>query len=152
MFIQGSVRGREGPICLPAPTHREVCRCPGARVSDVARRLTAWYSRLVVIPSWLFMLAAMRHQKEAPGQSKGTSEPWGSWLSDKGAHVVFSSILSVAGNTTKFLFHMTQPINMHLRGWCHRQSLVFLNNGMVYRTVLVPLLTLEGLHQVQASN
>jgi len=33
------LRGTEGPICRPDPSHREVCCLPGARVRDVARKL-----------------------------------------------------------------------------------------------------------------
>ena len=33
------LRGKEGPVCQPDPTRREVCCLPGARVRDVARKL-----------------------------------------------------------------------------------------------------------------
>ena len=33
------LRGTEGPICRPDPSHREVCCLPGARVRDVAKEL-----------------------------------------------------------------------------------------------------------------
>ena len=33
------LRGTEGPICRPDPSHREVCCLPGARVRDVAKKL-----------------------------------------------------------------------------------------------------------------
>jgi len=33
------LRGTEGPICRPDPSHREVCCLPGARVKDVAKKL-----------------------------------------------------------------------------------------------------------------
>ena len=33
------LEGTEGPICRPAPTRREVCCLPGARVRDISRKL-----------------------------------------------------------------------------------------------------------------
>jgi len=33
------LRGTEGPICQPDPSHREVCCLPGARVRDVVKKL-----------------------------------------------------------------------------------------------------------------
>ena len=33
------LRGTEGPICRPDPSHREVFCLPGARVRDVAKEL-----------------------------------------------------------------------------------------------------------------
>lgn len=40
IVIGGSfLRGREGPICQPEPTFKEVFRLLGAQVKDVARQL-----------------------------------------------------------------------------------------------------------------
>jgi len=33
------LRGTEGPICQPDPSHKEVCCFPGAQVRDVAKKL-----------------------------------------------------------------------------------------------------------------
>ena len=33
------LRGTEGSICQPDPTHREVCCLPGAQVRDISRKL-----------------------------------------------------------------------------------------------------------------
>jgi len=33
------LRGTEGLICPPDPSHREVCCLPGAQVRDIARKL-----------------------------------------------------------------------------------------------------------------
>ena len=40
VVVGGSLlRGTEGPICQPDPSHREVCCLPGAQVWDITERL-----------------------------------------------------------------------------------------------------------------
>jgi len=56
IFIGDSLlRGTEGPICRPDPSHREVCCLPGARVRDVARKLPG-----LVRPSDYYPLLVMQ--------------------------------------------------------------------------------------------
>ncbi|KAK1192276.1 E41L5 protein, partial [Pygoscelis papua] len=48
------LRGTEGPLCRPDPSHREVCCLPGSRVRDITRKLpdlvrsTNYYPLLVI--------------------------------------------------------------------------------------------------------
>jgi len=49
------LRGTEGPICRPDPSHREVCSLPGARVRDVAKKLPG-----LVQPSVYYPLLVMQ--------------------------------------------------------------------------------------------
>jgi len=49
------LRGTEGPICRPDPSHREVCCLPGARVMDVAGKLSD-----LVWPSGYYPLLVMQ--------------------------------------------------------------------------------------------
>ena len=49
------LRGTEGPMCRPDPSHREVCCLPGARVRDVAKKLPG-----LVRPSDCYPLLVMQ--------------------------------------------------------------------------------------------
>jgi len=49
------LRGTEGPICRPDPSHREVCCLLGAQVRDVARKLPG-----LVWPSDYYPLLVIR--------------------------------------------------------------------------------------------
>jgi len=65
------LRGTEGPVCRPDPSHREVCCLPGVQVRDVARKLPG-----LVWPSDYYLLLVMqvggdKIREKSEGHQKG---------------------------------------------------------------------------------
>jgi len=95
------LRGTEGPICRLDPSHREVCCLPGARVRDVAKKLSD-----LVRPSDYYTLLVMQVGRDeiterSPKAIKRDFRALGRLVEGSGAQVVFPSIPSVAGNSTE---------------------------------------------------
>ena len=109
------LRGTEGPVCRPDPTHREVCCLPGAWVRDITRKLPdlvcpSHYYPLVIIQAGRDEIAD-RSLKAIKSDFRGLG-----WLLDGvGVQEMFSSILSVVGRDTEQT-RKAQMINTHLRG------------------------------------
>jgi len=70
----------------------------------------------------------------------------GQLVEGSGAQVVFSSILSLAGNNSE-RGRKTHLINKWLRDWCHRWNFVFFDHGEVYTAP--GLLVTDGLQLSQ---
>jgi len=128
------LRGTEGPICQPDPSHREVCCLPGARVWDVAKKLPG-----LVQPSHYYHLLVMQVGRDeiaerSPKAIKRDFRALGRLVEGSGVQVVFSSITSVAGNSTEN-GRKTHLVNRWLRDWCHQSNFGFLDHGEVYRAL-----------------
>jgi len=111
------LRGTEGPICPPDPSHGKVCCLPGAWVRDVARKLPG-----LVRPSDYYQLLVMQFGSDevaerSPKAIKRDFRALGQPIEGSRAQVVFSSITSVAGKSTE-RDRKTHLINWWLRDWC----------------------------------
>jgi len=84
------LRGTEGPICRPDPSHREGCCLPGARVRDVSRKLAG-----LVQPSDYYLLLVMqvgsdKMAERSPKAIKRDFRALGGLVEGSGAQEVFS--------------------------------------------------------------
>ena len=84
------LKGTEGPICRPDPSHREVCCLPGARVKDITGELLG----LVRISDYYPLLVVQVGSDEIAGRNpkaiKRDFRALGRLV--EGAQVVFSSV------------------------------------------------------------
>jgi len=122
------LRGTEGPICRPDPSHREVCCLPGARVRDVAKKLLDLVWPSDYYPLLVVQVGGDEIAKRSP---KAIKMALGRLVEGSGAQVIFSSIPSVAGNSTE-RGRKTHLVNRWLRDWCHRSNFAFFDHGEVY--------------------
>jgi len=90
------LRGTEGPICRPDPSHREVCSLPGARVRDAAVRPSDYYPLLVM------QVGGDEVAERSPKAIKRDFRALGRLVEGSGTQVVVSYIPSVAGNSTEW--------------------------------------------------
>ncbi|KFV68274.1 hypothetical protein N307_02380, partial [Dryobates pubescens] len=122
------VRGTEGPICRPDPSHREVCSLPGAWVRDIARRhpkSTDYYLLLVI------RAGSDKIDKKATRAIKKELKALGQLIDGAGAQVVFCSVPSVAGEYTE-RNGRTHTSNNWLRGLCQQQNFGFSDHGTTF--------------------
>jgi len=125
------LRGTEGPICRPAPSHREVCYLPGARVRDVAKKLPGLVWPSDYYPLLVMQVGGDEIAERSPKAIKRDFRALGRLVEGSGAQVVFFSILSVAGKSTE-RGRKTHLVNKWLRDWCHGSNFVFFDHGEVY--------------------
>jgi len=108
------LRGMEGPICQPDPTHREVCCLPGAWVRDISRKLPG----LIHPPDHYPLLTVQAGSDEVSEKSQRTIKKdfkgLGQVVDGTGVQVFSSSIPSVAGKDTERI-QKTHLINKWLR-------------------------------------
>jgi len=126
------LRGTQGPICRPDPSHREVCCLPGAWVREVAKKLPG-----LVWPSDYYPLLVMQDggdkiAERSPKAIKRDFRALGRLVEGSGAQVMFSSIPSVAGNNTE-RGRKTHLVNRWLRDWCHGSNFGVFDHGEVYK-------------------
>ena len=112
------LRGREGPICRPDPSPREVCCLPGARVRDVAKKLPGLVWPSDYYPLLVMQVGGDEIAERSPNAIKRDFRALGQPVEGSGAQVVFSSIPPVAGKSTE-RSRKTHRINRWLRDWCH---------------------------------
>ncbi|KFW72624.1 hypothetical protein AS28_04863, partial [Pygoscelis adeliae] len=125
------LRGTEGPICRPDPSHREVCCLPGARVRDIIRKLPDLVRPSDYYPLLVIQAGSDEVAERSPAVIKRDFRALGRVVEGSGAQVVFSSIPTVAGKHTE-RNRRTHLINTWLRGWCRRRNFGFLDHGEVY--------------------
>ena len=125
------LRGTEGPICRPDPSHREVCCLPGARVRDITRKLPGLVRPSDYYPLLVIQAGSDEVAERSPAAIKRDFRALGRLVEGSGAQVVFSSIPTVAGKDTE-RNRKTHLINTWLRGWCHRRNFGFFDHGEVY--------------------
>ncbi|KFP01907.1 hypothetical protein N300_09057, partial [Calypte anna] len=122
------LRGTEGPICRPDLSHREVCCLPGARMSDISRRLP----QLIRPSDYCPLLIVQAGSDDINGRStrviKKDFKALGRLVDGTGAQVVFASLPAVAGMNEE-RSRKTYLINRWLRDWCHRRNFGFFDYG-----------------------
>jgi len=137
----------EGPICGADPPHREVCCFPGARVRDITRKLPSLVQPSDCYLLLLFHVGGDKVAVHSPRVIKRDFRVLGRLVRESGAQVIFSSLLPVAGGDVA-RNRWTQSINTWLRGWCHRHSFGFFDNGMAYTAP--DLMASDGIHLSQS--
>jgi len=125
------LRGTEGPICRPDPSHREVCCLPGARVRDVAKKLPGLVRPSDYYPLLIMQVGGDEITERSPKAIKRDFRALGRLVEGSGEQVVFSSIPSVAGNSTG-RGRKTHLLNRWLRDWCHWSNFGFFDHGGLY--------------------
>ena len=99
--LWSSISRTEGLICWPDPSHREAFCLPGARVSDVARKLPGLVRPSDYYPLLVMQVAGDEIMERSPKAIKRDFSALGQLVEGSGAQVVFSSIPSVAGKKTE---------------------------------------------------
>ncbi|KFP05974.1 hypothetical protein N300_12226, partial [Calypte anna] len=137
------LRGTEGPICRPDPSHREVCCLPGARVRDISRRLP----QLIQPSDYYPLLVVQAGSDDIAGRStkviKKDFKALGRLVDGSGAQVVFASVPAIE-DLNEERTRKTNLINRWLRDWCHRRNFGFFDHGTT--SVLPSVLKTDGLH------
>jgi len=125
------LRGTEGPICRPDPSHREAYFLPGARVRNISRKLPGLVRPSDYYPLLVMQVGSDEIAETSPKVIKRDFRALGRLAEGSGAQVVFSSIPSVAGKSTE-RSRKTHLINRWLRDWCHQWNFGFFDHGEVY--------------------
>jgi len=125
------LRVTEGPICQPDPSQREFCCLPGARVRDASRKLPGLMRPSDYYPPLVMQVGGDEMIERSLKAIKRDFRALGQLVEGSGAQVVFSSIPSVAGNSTE-RGRKTHPMNRWLRDWYHRWNFGFFDQGEVY--------------------
>ncbi|KFP06528.1 hypothetical protein N300_02212, partial [Calypte anna] len=137
------LRGTEGPICRPDPSHREVCCLPGARVRDISKRLP----QLIQSSDYYPLLVVQAGSDDIIGRStrgiKKDFKALGRLVDGSGAQVVFASVPAVEGLNEERT-RKTHLINRWLRDWCHRRNFGFFDHGA--NPKLPCVIRSDGLH------
>jgi len=125
------LRGTEGPMCQPDPSHRKVCCLPRVQVKEAAGKFSG-----LVRPSDYYLLLVMQVgsdeiKERSPKAMKRDFRALGRLAEGSRAQVVFSSIPSVAGKNIE-RGRKSHLINRWLRGWCCRWNFGFFDHGEVY--------------------
>jgi len=124
------LKGTEGPICRPDPSHREVCCLPGARVRDVAKKLPGLVQPSDYYPLLVMQVDSDEIAERSPKAIKRDFRALGRLVEGSEAQVVFSSIPSVAGKNTE-RGRKPHLVNRWLRDWCHWWNCGFFDHGEV---------------------
>ncbi|KFP04718.1 hypothetical protein N300_13098, partial [Calypte anna] len=123
------LRGTEGPICRPDPSHREVCCLPGARVRDITKRLP----QLIRPSDYYPLLVVQAGSDDINGRNtraiKKDFKALGRLVGGSGAQVVFTSVPALE-QMNEERSRKTYLINRWLRDWCHRKNFGFFDYGM----------------------
>jgi len=125
------LRGTEGPICRPDPSHGEVCCLPGARVRDITRKLPGLVRPSDYYPLLVVQVGSDEVRTKSVQEIKRDFRALGQQVKGSGAQVVFSSIPPTAGKD-EGRNRKSQQINTWLQAWCQRQNLGFFHHGSVY--------------------
>ena len=132
IVVGGSLlRGTEGPICRPDPTHREVCCLPGARVRDVTRKLPNLVRPSDYYPLLIVQAGSDDVEKRSLKAIKQDYRGLGRLVEGAGVQVVFSSIPTGEGRGTERTWK-ARVVNRWLRGWCQHRNFGFFHHGELY--------------------
>ncbi|RMC20193.1 hypothetical protein DUI87_01039 [Hirundo rustica rustica] len=137
------LRGSEGPICQPDPSHREVCCLPGARVQNITERLPVLIQPSDYYPLLILQAGSDEIEKRSVKAIKRDFRALGQAIDRAGAQVVFCSVPLVAEENDE-RNRRTHIINKWLKGWCHRQNFGFFDHGEIFTTPA--LLEPNGIH------
>jgi len=77
------LKGTEGPIYQPDPSHREVCFSPGAQVRDIARKLPGLVQLSDCFPPLVVQVGSEEITDKSAQEIKRTSGLWGDRLRDQ---------------------------------------------------------------------
>jgi len=95
------LRGTEGPICRPDPSHREICCLPVAQVRDVAKKLPGLVRSSNYYPQLVMQVGGDEIAERSPKAIKRISGHWGNWLKDQGHRWCFPHSHQWQGRTLK---------------------------------------------------
>jgi len=84
------LRGTEGPICRPDPSHGEVCCLPGARVRDAAKKLPGLVRTSDYYPLLVMQVGRDEIAERSPKAIKRYFRALGQLIEGSGMQVVFS--------------------------------------------------------------
>ncbi|KFO98751.1 hypothetical protein N300_01915, partial [Calypte anna] len=132
------LRGTEGPICRPDPSHRDVCCLSGAWVRDISRRL----SQLIRPSDYYPLLVVQAGTDDSNGRStkaiKKDFKALGHLVDGSGAQGVCTSEMNEERS------RKTYHINRWLRDWCHQWNFRFFEHGPNF--IKPSLFKPDGLH------
>jgi len=111
------LRGTEGSICKLDPSHWEVCCLPGARVSDITRKLPKLVRSTDYFPLLIVQVGSDETAHRSLRTMKRDFRGLGHLVQGAGAQVVFCSITSGAVRDAEQAWK-AQVMNNWLRGWC----------------------------------
>ncbi|KFU84659.1 hypothetical protein M959_03165, partial [Chaetura pelagica] len=139
------LRGTEGPICRPDPSHREVCCLPGARIRDVKRKLPNLVNSSDYYPLLIFQVGSDEIITRNVRAMKRDFRALGQLVRGSGAQVVFASI--PPARMGREVYRKSLQVNEWLRDWCHSQGFGFFDHGMLYEAP--GLMVAGGMHLSQ---
>ncbi|TRZ06778.1 hypothetical protein HGM15179_020329 [Zosterops borbonicus] len=137
------LRGTEGPICRPDPSHREVCCLPGARVWDITERLPR-----LIEPSDYYSLLILQAgsdeiEKKSARAIKRDFRALGHLIDRAGPQIVFCSV-TLLEETNDGRNRRVYIFNKGLKVWRRQQNFGFFDHE---ETFMAPgLLEPDGLH------
>ena len=114
------LRGTEGPICRPDPTHREVCCLPAARLRDISRKLPSLIRPSDYCPLLIVQAGSDGMADRSLRIIKNDFRRLGKLVGGAGIQVVFASIPLVAGTNTE-MTRKSHLINAWLRAFAEVQ-------------------------------
>ncbi|RMC06501.1 hypothetical protein DUI87_15937 [Hirundo rustica rustica] len=137
------LRGTEGPICRPDPSHREVCCLPGTQVRNITERLPRLIWPSDYYPLLILQAGSDQIEKRGVKAIKREFRALGQEVDRTGIQVVFCSVPLVAEKNDE-RNRRTHIFNKWLKGWCYRQNFGFFDHGA---TFMAPaLLESDGIH------
>ncbi|XP_053823847.1 uncharacterized protein LOC128801764 isoform X1 [Vidua chalybeata] len=137
------LRGTEGPVCRPDPSHREVCCLSGAQVRNITERLPRLIRSSDYYPLLILQAGSDEIEKRSVKVIKREFRALGQVVDRTGVQVVFCSVPLVAEKNNE-RNRKTHFINKWLKGWCYRQNFGFFDHGA---TFMAPaLLESDGIH------
>ncbi|KFV70255.1 hypothetical protein N307_10010, partial [Dryobates pubescens] len=125
------LRGTEGPICCPDPSHREVYSLPGARVRNITRRLPKLILTSDYYPLLVIQAGSDEIDKKGTRVIKKEFTALGQLIDGAGAPMVFCSVPSVAGVYTE-RNRRNHIINNWHKGWCQQRNFGFFDHGATF--------------------
>ena len=111
------LRGTEGPICRPDPSHQEVCCLPGARVRDRTRKIPKLVRSTDYFPLLVVQVGSDEIAQTSLRMMKRDFRGLGHLVQGAGAQVIFCSVPSGAVWGSEWSWKV-QAINNWHRGWC----------------------------------
>ncbi|TRZ16813.1 hypothetical protein HGM15179_010322 [Zosterops borbonicus] len=137
------LKGTEGPICRPDPSHREVCYLPGAWIKDITMRLPGLIQPTDCYPLLILQAGSDEIEKRSVKAIKREFRALGHVVDKTGTQVVFCSVPLVAGKNDR-RNRRTHIINKWLKSWCCRQNFGFFDHGATFTAPA--LLEPDGIH------
>lgn len=129
----------EDPICLPDPTHREVCCLPEVHVRDITKEQPSLVQATDYQPLLVFLVGSKeilsRRLLDSCQESSRSSGPWDNWSRDL-ENTTCISVLSFSWNEG-VRNRKIMKSNMWLRDWCDQQNFGCFDHSSVYTPSLL---------------